>query len=136
MGCFPSRLRQPDKSHVLRHPADVRVRGRHAGTTRGEHPAVLSYDDACAANYISSGLVTNFLGEEIHPLVEKEDIEQARSLSHEAIKGFVELEWCLENNTQDWHMARFLVTTNADPTYDIVLGKRDGQKYGMGKVKA
>lgn len=57
---------------------------------------MLSYDDECSANYVSGGLVKNYPSEEIHQLVEKEDIEQARSLSHEAIAGFVELKWCLE----------------------------------------
>ncbi|KAH7390764.1 hypothetical protein DE146DRAFT_142456 [Phaeosphaeria sp. MPI-PUGE-AT-0046c] len=157
MGCFSSRPRQPDKTvrstvcgspfkycaltpinlqNVPRNPADVKVRGRHINTTGGEHAAVLSYDAACSVNYISSGLVTNFLGEEIHPLVEEKDLKQAQSLSPEAVKGFVDLEWRMDSNTQDWHMARFLVTTSPDPIYDLVLGNRDGRKYGMDKAKA
>lgn len=97
---------------------------------------MLSFDNASSANYISSRFVTKFLGEEIQPVAGRDLIRQAQSLSHEAVKGYVDLEWSLENNLRDWHIARFMVTTSADPSYDIVLGERDGKRYGMDKPRA
>jgi hypothetical protein len=96
---------------------------------------VLSYNPACPVNYIRHGFVANYLGEKIHPIVDKKDIMDAQAISHEGVKGYIELEWCLEeSNKQLWHPAHFLVTTTADPAYDIVLGSRDWERLGMGKA--
>lgn len=122
-----------ERQHNLRFPTDVRLRSAQTETPRSVHVATLSYDSACDVNYISNGLVTDFLREEIHPLVANKDVKQAHSLSHDGIKGYVDLEWCLESRMQDWHNARFLVTTSANAPYDVVLGKRDAKRHGMNK---
>jgi hypothetical protein len=95
---------------------------------------MLSCDSSCDENYISNELVTKFLGEKIHPILDEEKLAHAQSHTHDGIQGYVELDWCLESNTEQWHMTYFLVTTTVDPAYDAVLGKRDAKKYGMGKV--
>jgi hypothetical protein len=95
---------------------------------------MLSCDSSCDANYISNELVTKFLGQKIHPILDEEKLAHAQSLTHEGIQGYVELDWCRESNTNQWHMAYFLVTSTVDPPYDAVLGKRDAEKYGMDKV--
>jgi hypothetical protein len=122
--------------HTLQFPTQVRLRSQLVGDTGRGHVAVLSYNPACPVNYIRHEFVTNYLGEKIHAIVDKDDITNAQALSHEGVKGYVELEWCLESNEQLWHQAHFLVTTTTDPAYDIVLGSRDWEKLGMGKTSS
>jgi hypothetical protein len=37
----------------------------------------------------------------------------------------------VDKEAQHWQSAKFFVTNNTSPVYDIVLGRRDANKFGM-----
>jgi hypothetical protein len=137
----PSRTWFPLKSlttikteHLLQSPTEVRLRSPLSNDTGRRHVAVLSCNPVCPVNYIRHELVTKYLGEKVLPVVNKDEMVDAEALSSEGVKGYVELEWCLESDKKQWHPAHFFVTATADPAYDVVLGTRDAERLGMSKT--
>ncbi len=78
--------------------------------------------------------MTKVLGQQICPVDKEASINQKNHTFGENIDGFVNLDWCWEDNTQQLNNTRFFVTTTYDPPYDAVLGREDAIIYGMLKA--
>jgi hypothetical protein len=119
----------------LRSPTQITVR---CATTDGAptlRAAILAYDKASNANYISRRLVTKVLHEDIQPFDRDATMCIRTQLNSEEVEGYVSLDWCSEHDRKQWHNTRFLVTTTYDAPYDAVLGKTDAERYDMIKRK-
>ena len=124
---------------MRRNSRSVTVEIRSTATDGAEvwRVAELSSNPKCEDNVISQKLVTNVLGEPIHPL-DKERVAPTRTTKHRPqVEGYVEVAWCLENAPRRIHgPMRFLVSSTYDPPYDAVLGRRDSVHYGIDNLKS
>jgi hypothetical protein len=119
------------KKSPLRNPMPIEIRARTSDDVETSRGAILSCDPTSNANTISHRLATKVLNEPVHSF-DHTFTEQSRARIHgEEVGGYVDLEWCFENNTKRWHTSRFLVTKTYNPPYDAVLGRSDAEIYGM-----
>ena len=84
------------------------------------------------ANLISSELVAEDLGLEVHPLDGAGDSAVEIFNGQEVgVKGYVELVWRLQNNQKKHFCTRFVVTAEDNPPFDAVLGRKAAREYGL-----
>jgi hypothetical protein len=132
----PSLLIVTQKRRNLQHPTSIEIRARTVDDVDTSRGAILTCDTSSDSNLISHRLVTKVLGEQYHQ-IEKADTMPIRTQVYgEHIYGHVDLDWCWESNTEQWHNTRFLVTTTYDPPYDAVLGRKDAEQYGMIRARS
>ena len=120
-------LQQPKVHHAI----TIEIRSSASPVWRA---AILSADPNLDRNVISQRLVTKVLGEPIHP-INKETTDPIEAEHEESMKGYVDLDWCLEKDNKSIHRTRFLVTSIYNPPYDAVLGKEDARLHGMIKQR-
>jgi hypothetical protein len=119
-----------------RNPTPIEIRAQTSEDAETSRGAILSYDSGSENNIISHRLVTKVLGEHIHPLDDTIPAIARINTCGKEIGGYVDLEWCMENDRKHWHTSRFLVTTTYDPPYDAVLGRKDAEYYGMIRTRS
>lgn len=93
--------------------------------------AQLSFDRTSNTNLISQKLVKTVLRKPIRSLG-KESIEPRATIQNDRESQGVDVVWCLANEPKRTHgPTLFLVSSEYDPPYDVVLGKRDALQYGF-----
>jgi hypothetical protein len=97
------------------------------------HIAALLLDLSLDYNIISRQLLQNELSiaHEIQP-IDKEDLVQSVILNGTTalIEGTIELVWCFQNFRQPYR-TRFLVTSTQDSDFDVILGRKSIEEYGL-----
>lgn len=101
-----------------------------SSATQAWRAAILSIDSNSDSNVISQKLVTNVLCEPIHP-IDKEATKPNEGGHEQQPQGYVDLDWCLRENSKRIHRTRFLISSTYDPPFDAVLGKNDASEYGL-----
>lgn len=76
---------------------------------------MLSYSSKSADSFVSQRLVTEGLKENMHATGD----------------GCVELTWCTETDTKNIYQAKFRISSEYDPPYDVVLGDQDATQLGL-----
>jgi hypothetical protein len=97
---------------------------------------IISRDSISAESYISECAVTKVLHKDVQLLKHDATIRIPTQSHSEGVKGYVDLEWCLQHDQKSWNYTRFLVTTTYDPPYDAVLGRADAELYGLTKRRS
>lgn len=88
--------------------------------------------NASDINLISSELVVGDLGLEIHPLDKNAESALVSYGGQEfKVKGYVELVWRLQEKKKKQFTTRFVVTTESNPPFDAVLGRKAAREYGL-----
>jgi len=83
-------------------------------------------------NLISSELVVEDLGLEIHPLDNNAESALVTYSGQEfKVKGYVELVWRLQEKKKKQFTTRFVVTAESNPPFDAVLGRKATREYGL-----
>lgn len=60
--------------------------------------------------------------------MDQETLLQFQDTYNEEFEGSIEIVWKLESKEVK---TRFLVPKRVDPPYDVVLGKKDAERYGL-----
>jgi hypothetical protein len=93
--------------------------------------AQLSFDGASNTNVISQKLATTVLRNPIRSLG-KESIESRAIIQEDRKFQGVDVVWCLANEPKRiYGPTLFLLSTEYDPPYDVVLGKGDALQSGF-----
>lgn len=89
--------------------------------------AKLSSDRGSSENYISKALVETTLKMQFHPLND----EQKQQIKSRQLGGsYVDLRWRHEDFPDIINgPTRFIISIEADPPYDAVLGKRESKNH-------
>lgn len=80
---------------------------------------------------ISPKLVTKTLGAPIQPLDSKGKLQGHNQRGTEDVNGFVDLIWRFELQRGGTNYMRFFVTSDYDPPFDAVLGRKDAMHAGI-----
>jgi hypothetical protein len=70
------------------------------------------------------------LCEPIHP-IDKEVANPNEGGYEQQVDGYVDLDWCLKKDKKKIHRTRFHVSSIYNPSFDVVLGKKDALEYGV-----
>ncbi|KAH8722342.1 hypothetical protein GQ44DRAFT_687098 [Phaeosphaeriaceae sp. PMI808] len=126
----PLFTRRKKKSDPLE-PIPIEIRQQLPNNTEAWRLAILSYDPNFESNMISQKLVINVLGAPIQPFDEESTTHGKDRINVSMADGYVDLVWCCENNSKQIHKSRFLVASCYNPPYDAVLGRKDGEHFGI-----
>ncbi|KAF2468338.1 uncharacterized protein BDR25DRAFT_232227 [Lindgomyces ingoldianus] len=118
----------------LRHPTRIVIR---CNSTEKCGHAILTVDTASENNIISHHLFKSVLHEPIQSIDADSPHSPHNTIrsSEESVRGYVDLVWYLEDDSNIEYQSRFFVVSSQNPPYDAVLGRRDAERYGILKPR-
>lgn len=88
--------------------------------------------DNADVNLVSNKLVRDVLGMHIHQSSEKDSALVLFRGQTVETKGFIDVDWGVEKSrSRSVYQTRFLVTSEVDPPFDFVLGRKFAIAYGL-----